>query len=118
MILTDIEAKLREIDPNVYYGMVDESRKTTVWDYIVFNRSTISRSGNKTAATDRFDVHIIRENYVPDGMDTEVIKALSTIPGVRIAGSDCTFTYVQKPNTNIIVEMLTIPFVRARTADA
>ena len=93
MILSDIEAKLREIDPSVYYGMVDESRKETLWNYIVFNR---------------------RENYVPEGIDAEVIEKLTSLPGVRLAGTDCTFNYVQKPNTNIIVEMLSIPFVRAR----
>ena len=114
MILSDIEAKLREIDPNVYYGMVDESENITVWDYIVFNRSTISHNANQTSATDRFDVHIIRENYVPDGMDIVVLEKLCSIEGVRKANADCTFNYVQKPNTNIIVEMLTIPFVRAR----
>lgn len=113
MLLIDVESKLKEIDPNIYYGMVDESVRETVWNYIVFNRSTITHSANKTAATDRFDVHIIRENYVPEGMDTEVIDKLCSIPGVRIAG-DCVFSYVQKPNTNIVVEMLTIPFVRAR----
>lgn len=114
MILADIEAKLKELDPNVYYGMVDESVKITVWDYIVFNRTSITHSTNKTAATDRFDVHVIRENYVPEGFDMAVIEALCSLPGVRLAGSECSFAYVQKPNTNIVVEMLTIPFVRAR----
>lgn len=114
MILSDIEAKLREIDPSVYYGMVDESRKETLWNYIVFNRSTITHSANKTSATDHFEVHIIRENYVPEGIDVEVIEKLTSLPGVKLAGTDCTFNYVQKPNTNIIVEMLSIPFVRAR----
>lgn len=116
MILEDIEAKLREIDPNVYYGMVDDSQNETAWNYIVFNRTGITHSANKTGATDRFDVHIIRENYVPEGVDTEVVDALCSIPGVRLAGDSCTFNYVQKPNTNIVVEMLTIPFVRARKA--
>lgn len=113
MLLTDIEAALKELDPNVYYGMVDESHMETVWDYIVFNRTTITHSANKTAASDRFDVHIIRENYVPENFDTLVIDRLCALPGVR-TGGDCTFDYVQKPNTNIVVEMLTIPFVRAR----
>lgn len=114
MILIDIEAKLKELDPNVYYGMVDESRKETVWDYIVFNRTKVSHSSNKTAASDHFDVHIIRENYVPEGLDTKVIESLCSLPGVRLANADCTFNYVQKPSTNIVVEMLSISFVRAR----
>lgn len=116
MILTDIEAKLQEIDPRVYYGLVDESIKNTIWNYIVFNRTTIKHSANKTGASDYFDVHIIRENYIPDGIDKEVIDKLCELPGVRLTGNDSTFTYVQKPNTNIVVEMLTINFLRARKA--
>lgn len=114
MILTDIEAKLKEIDPNVYYGMVDDSRKETVWDYIVFDRTAIKHSMNKTSASDRFSVHIIRENFVPDGLEDEVIAKLCELPGVRLTGEDTTFDYVQKPNTNIVVEMMSIRFLRAR----
>ncbi len=117
MILADIEAKLREIDPNVYYGMVDESQNETVWDYIVFNRTTLRHSANKTGMTDYFDVHIIRENYIPEGIDAQVIQSLCELEGVRVAGNDATFQYVQKPNTNIVIEMLTIPFLRARKAN-
>jgi len=114
MILADIEERLREIDPNVYYGMVDEAMNDTVWNYIVFNRSVIKRSANQNSTSDYFDVHIIRENYVPDGMDDEVIDKLKGLAGVRLSGEDCSFAYVQKPNTNIVVEMLTIHFLRAR----
>ena len=116
MILEDIESKLREIDPNVYYGAVDASQNETEWNYIVFNRSGITRSANKTGATDHFDVHIVRENYVPEGVDTMIVDALCALPGVRIAAEDSDFDYVRKPNTNIVVEMLTIHFVRARKA--
>lgn len=118
MILEEIQSKLREIDPHVYYGMVDDTEINgeTKWNYIVFNRTKITRSANKTGASDRFAVHIIRENFIPEDVDTEVVNALCSIPGVRVMGEDSEFTYVQKPNTNIVVEMLTIPFVRARKA--
>lgn len=114
MILNDINERLLEIDPNVFYGTVDESMRETVWDYIVFNRTIIKRNGNKTSASDYFDVHIVRENHVPDGMDDEVIDKLSGLAGVRLSGENCSFAYVQKPNTNTVVEMLTIHFLRAR----
>ena len=115
MFLTDIEAKLQEIDPNVDYGMVDKNRKETAWNYIVFNRTGVKYSTQKTAASDTFDVHIIRENYIPEGVDTEVVTKLCELPGVRVSG-DAVFNYTQKPNTDIVVEMLTISFVRARKA--
>ena len=114
MILIDIEAKLKEIDQNVFYGMVDRRVAETVWDYIVFNRTNIKHSTNRTATSDYFDVHIIRENYIPDGLEDQVIDRLCALPGVRFAGENVEFNYVQKPNTNIVVEMMTIPFVRAR----
>jgi hypothetical protein len=113
LFLADIEAKLQEIDPNVDYGLVNTNRKETAWNYIVFNRTGVRYSGNKTAASDTFDVHIIRENYIPDGVETQVVDKLCELPGVRVSG-EAVFNYTQKPNTNIVVEMLTIPFVRAR----
>ena len=113
MILTDIEAKLKEIDSNVYYGMVHKSRAETIWDYIVFNRTGVKYSANKTAASDSFDVHIIRENYIPDGMEDAVVAKLTELPGVRVSG-DSSFYYTEKPNTDTVIEMLTISFVRAR----
>lgn len=113
MILEDIEAKLKEIDDHVFYGMAGDSMRETRWNYIVFNRVNIKYPNNKTAASDYFDVHIIRENYIPDGLDAVVAEKLCALPGVRLGG-DGTFNYVQKPNTDIVVEILTIPFVRAR----
>lgn len=114
MILEDIKAKLEEIDENVFYGMVDDSVKDTVWNYIVFNRVNIKRSANKTSASDYFDVHIIRENFIPDGIDNEVIDRMCALAGVKLSGEDAAFNYVFKPNTNIVVEMLSLHFVRAR----
>lgn len=114
MILEDIEAKLQEVDKRVYYGMVDENVKDTVWNYIVFNRTTLGFPANKTGASDHFDVSIIRENFIPEGIDTEVIQKLCALPGVRLSANDGEFNYVLKPNTNIVVEMLTLHFVRAR----
>lgn len=114
MILDDIKDKLEAIDPVVFYGMADDSIRETVWDYTVFNRVSVKPSTNKTAATDYFDVALIRENFIPDGLDIEVIDSLCTLPGVRLAGSDATFDYIKKPGTNTVVEMLVIHFLRAR----
>ena len=114
MILSDIEAKLQELDPNVFYGVVDRNKLGTVWNCIVFGRTNVKPSTNKTSASDYFDVLIIRENYIPEGFDTEIIKTLTELDGVRLAGNDGRFDYVQKPNTNTVIEMLTLSFVRAR----
>ena len=113
-MLEDIEKVLQEFDPSVYYGMVHSRNPETEWNYIVFDRISIRHSENKTSASDYFDVHIIRENYVPEGIDFEIIEKLCALPGVKLSGEACSFNYVQKPNTDTVVEMLTIHFVRAR----
>lgn len=115
MILSDIEEKLQKLDDRVCYGIIDNTvKQSPVWDCIVFGRSNIKYSSNKTSASDYFDVLIIRENYIPEGLDTEIIEALTSLDGVKLAGDTANFDYIQKPNTDTVVEMLTISFVRAR----
>lgn len=113
MILNDIKGKLLEIDPNVYYGMVDDSIRELRWDYIVFDRRRIKPSENRTSHGCYYSVHIVREDFVPEGLALAVINKMCEIPGMRLAGSDMTFEYTAKPNTNQTVEMLSIEFVKA-----
>lgn len=117
MFLDDIEAKLLEIDPKVCYGAVDDSFNESAWDYIVFNRTNIRHSTNHTSNSDFFDVHVVRENYIPDGLEDVVINKLCELSGIRLAGADSEFDYAVKPRTNIVVEMMTIHFVRARKSN-
>lgn len=114
MILEEITNQLKEVDPRVYYGMVDEEVKETVWDYTVFNRTKFKSTGNKTGYADGYDVHIVRENFIPEGVDLDVIEKMLAIHGMKLASEDGDYNYIQKPNTNIVVEMLTLHFVRAR----
>ena len=59
-----------------------------------------------------FSVNIIRENFIPEGLDLAVIEKMLEIPGMRLAGTDMEYAYTAKPNTNVVVEMLSIDFVR------
>jgi hypothetical protein len=118
LILEDIETKLKEIDDEVFYGMVDNSVETGEWNYIVFSRKSMSTSDSKKGYSDRFQVAIVRENYIPDGLCEQVISKMCEIAGMRIASTDCRYTYTRKPNTNTVVELLTIEFVKARKVDA
>ena len=114
MILEEIKTKLEEIEPNVFYGMVDETMKETLWNYIVFNRNVLKTNTNRTSYSDIYTVHIIRENFIPEGLDVEVIDKMLSIDGMRLAGDDSPYTYMPKPNTNTVIEMLSINFVKAR----
>ena len=112
MILDDINEKLLEVDTNVFYGAVDLNMRETVWDYIVFDRKLTKPSANQTSYSYYFSVHIVRENFIPEGLDLTVIKKMCEIPGMKLAGNDMTYDYTTKPSTNAVVEMLSIDFVR------
>lgn len=120
MLLNDIKKVLKEIDPIVFYGIVpanlrdENGKKVDVWDYIVFNRVKLKNHANKTSYSDHFEVHIVREEFIPEGIDIDVIAKLTALPGVRLADDDGVFTYVMKPNTDTVIEMLTLTFTRGR----
>ena len=113
-LLNELREKLEQVDPVVFYGMVDNRIKETIWDYTVFNRTRLKSAANKTGFTDYIDIHIVRENYIPEGLDTEMITKVLEIDGMRLANEDGIYTYVEKNNTNTVVEMLTLSFMRAR----
>ena len=112
MILDKIQSKLLELDQNVFYGAADNSLRETLWNYIVFNRKPTKISVNQTSYTYYFSVNIIRENYIPEGLDLEVIKKMKEVPGMKLAGTDMEYNYIKKPNTNTVVEMLSIDFIK------
>lgn len=120
MLLDDVKKALKEIDPLVFYGLVpsrlvdENNEEVPVWDYIVFNRSRLKSHANKTSYNDHFEVHIVREEYVPEGIDIDVIAKLTALPGVKLADEDGTYDYIMKPNTDTVVEMLTLTFTRGR----
>lgn len=122
MILDEIKNKLKEVDPVVFYGMADDvdeyGNKITDLNYIVFMRKALSVGANRTSYSDRFTVAIIREDYIPEGLDIDVIDKMCEIAGMKLASPDCQYNYTQKPSTNKVVEILTIEFVKARKRDA
>ena len=112
MILNEIKEKLQEIDSRVFYGMVYNSMRETDWNYIVFNRKPTKVGANRTGLNYYFSVNIIREEFIPEGLDMTVIEKMLEIPGMRLAGTDMEYNYTAKPNTDTVVEMLSIDFVR------
>lgn len=114
MILNEIKGKLGEVDSNVFYGAVDKKMKEEIWDYIVFNRAAMRSNQNKTGFSDVYTVHIVREEFIPDGTAEDVIEKMLEISGMRLAGTDSDYDYMVKPKTDAVVEMLSIEFVKAR----
>jgi hypothetical protein len=115
LILNEIQEKLEQIDENVFYGAVNRSmKKETLWNYIVFNRTSLKKSKDKTGFTDGYAVHIVREDFIPEGLAEEVIEKMCEIAGIRESGEDSQYQYMVKPNTDTVLEMLSIGFVKAR----
>lgn len=122
MILEEIKNKLKEVDPVVFYGMAsdedEDGNKITALNYIVFMRKSLSTNLNKTGFSDRFTVAVIRENFIPEGLDTAVIDKMCEIDGMRLGSTDCQYNYTMKPNTNTVVEIVTMEFVKMRKREA
>lgn len=112
-MLQTVESKLREIDSLVFYGAVNLPENATLWNYTVFDRQMMRPNDNKTCYSYYFNVHIVREDFIPWGLEVEFINKMLEINGMRLAGSDITYDYTTKPNTNTVIEMATIGFVKA-----
>lgn len=116
MILDEFEERLKRTDDNVFYGIVDKKMMDTLWNYTVYHRSAIRLNGTKTGFSDVITVTIVRENFIPNADIENMIKEVTSIPGVRLSGNDGVFQYTEKPGTNMVVELFTVDFVKPRKA--
>lgn len=106
---------LKEIDNNVYYGAVTEKdfERLTSADCIIFASSSYRRKG--TASKDliaEYEVFIIRENFIEESLILNVINTMESIPGIRLTGQPNNFEYLNKGNTNIVLETIRLQFAR------
>lgn len=111
-MLSEIQTALESLGLTVYYGAAGTLSGEDVWDYIVFYRRTLSPSTNKTGLSQVYEVAIVCEEYVPDETVFGVIDAMTALPGVRFADTGGDFQYTTKPNTEQVIEILTLDFTR------
>lgn len=95
----------------VYYGRVPQNEEIPVWNYFVFNRSRTAKAGGVNYKQ-YVQVHIICEDVLPEGEEIKIIKKIEEIPGVKLADDDIVYDYTLKNNTDMVVEMATITFVK------
>ena len=111
-----VRDKIREvlltIDQNVYYGMVPENKPIKTWDYLVFGKQKMKKAENGIDLVDYYVVTIVRENYIPDDVVTEVIDKMTSIAGIRLADGEYEYDYTTKGNTDLVVEVLPIIFAK------
>lgn len=110
-----IKEKLLEIDPLVYYGLVNENEELDEWNYLVFGQKSIRKSGTSGNDLNRYwYVAIVRENFIPDETVEQVIDNLCDIPGLRLADDEFEYSYMLRGGTNIVVEMVVLRFTKTK----
>ena len=100
----------------VWYGAC-RARDLKLWNYFVFDR----RKTTKASSTNRVDlqtfyrVHIIHEDYIPEGYINTVIDALQAKDEsgtkLKLTSDDIEYNYTFKGSTNMVVEIATITFL-------
>lgn len=122
ILLNEIKQRLDEIASNknvpmeaVSYGLLPQGT-VKKWNYFVFNRTLIKKAGTtKGDFNEYYAVNIIHEDFIPDGYVYDVIKKMLEIKGLKLSVNDSiTFNYTKKGNTDVVVEIATIVFTKAR----
>ena len=97
----------------VWYGACKEKNLTS-WNYFVFNRSrtTKNNTGSRVDLQTFYEVHVIHEDYIPEGYLETVINALLNMSEsgtkLKLTNEDISYDYTFKKNTNMVVEIATI----------
>ena len=109
--LLDGEVKME----GVWYGACRE-KNLNLWNYFVFNRrvTTKNNQGTKVDLQTEYQIHIIHEDYIPEGYVNTVIDALQAKADsgtkLKLTNDEITYDYTFKGNTNMVVEIATITF--------
>lgn len=112
-ILNKIQETLETFNLPVDYGRTFCKEKD-VWNYFVFNRKEFSKTGSSRIDLNYYyQVHIIMENYIPEGFEQEVIKKIQESTGLKLRDQPMQFNYTTKNNTDMVIEMLTLEFTKA-----
>ena len=97
------------------YGLINSELKN--FNLLVFRRAKTGCSGKRgEPGQDYFKVHIIKENYIPEGAVQEVIDVLEapSADGIKfkLTGDPVTYDYSSKGSSDVVIEMATVTFTR------
>lgn len=110
MSMLDTIRETLETFGDTHYGRADVET-TETWDYFVFRRVNLKKKGSGGTDYNRYyQVAIVRENYIPENYEFEIIKAICTATRMRLADVDVLYDYTFKGATDLIVEVALITF--------
>lgn len=111
-ILGKIQESLETFKLPVSYGKT-YCKEDDEWNYFVFNRKEFNKSGtSKMDLNYYYQVHIIMENYIPEGFEQEVINVIKESTGLKLKEQPMIFNYTTKNNTEMVIEILTLEFTK------
>ena len=111
-ILQSIQSTLEEFNYPVFYGR-SFAKENDDWNYFVFNRYYIEKAGKSLCDFKyHYQIHIIMEDYIEEGFEQQVIKAIQEKTGLKLTSDNMQFNYVTKNGTDLVVEMLTLQFTK------
>lgn len=111
-MLNDLRDVLQKIDNKVFYGLAPRQIKNE-WNYIVFRRNVMKKN-NSTSFTDYYVVAIVRENFVPSGLEFNVINEIEKNTMLRLADKDAQYEYIYKKDTDLVCEVLMLEFYKSK----
>lgn len=113
-MLNQIKSVLGEFGYKVYYGR-SLAKEDDEWNYFVFNKTTTKKSGtNKIDFNKYYQVHFISEEYIEEDFEFKIIKKITEKTKLKLADKDIVFNYTTKNNTDMVVEICTIEFTKAK----
>lgn len=88
-------------------------KDTDTWNYFVFNRKRTVKATNHLDFETYYQVHIVHEDYIPEGYVETVVAALEsqTVKKLRSTADEIRYDYTFKGGTDMVVEIATITFV-------
>lgn len=114
-MLNEIKEKLNEFAECNGYDDISYGRVTKtpgVWNYVVFGREKITRSGSSDNDFNRrYRVALVHEDYIPEGHEVTLIQKLSELKGLKLAKDDLTYDYAVNPKNGNVVEMVIVTFI-------
>ena len=106
--LTALAADTEVPMAGVWYGACRE-KELKNWNYFVFNRQKTSKNnqGSKVDLQTFYQVHVVHEDYIPEGYVETVIQALQEQADsgtkLKLTNDDIQYNYTFKGNTNMVV---------------